>query len=73
MRVDTRLEYDFKAVSTAEIKAIDVHAHFGLYRREGGHVDEFSSGDARTVVSRAAAANFSTKKRTSVRGPVALT
>jgi len=42
-----------------EIQAIDVHAHYGAYYREGASslINELISGDAETVIARASQAN----------------
>jgi len=46
-------------MSIREIQAIDVHAHYGIYHRDDAPpmINEFASGDAATVVARAATAN----------------
>lgn len=47
-------------MSTAEVAAIDVHGHFGLYVRQQGSplLNTFCSGEADEVARRAAAANI---------------
>jgi predicted TIM-barrel fold metal-dependent hydrolase len=41
-------------MSVHELQAIDVHGHYGRYRREGSAlINEFMTGDAATVVGRA--------------------
>lgn len=47
-------------MSTRDIQAIDVHAHYGDYRRRNHHemTNFFYSGDARTVAARAEACNI---------------
>jgi predicted TIM-barrel fold metal-dependent hydrolase len=47
-------------MNVCEIEAIDVHAHYGPYRREGDNwtlINQFMSGDAELVVERARMAN----------------
>lgn len=43
-------------VVVSDIQAIDVHGHYGVYRKPDGHENAFMSGDADIVVRRANAA-----------------
>ena len=46
-------------MSISELRAIDVHAHYGVYRRgESDLIDEWMSGDAETVIARAKQAHI---------------
>ena len=46
-------------MTSTDVRAVDVHAHYGLYQRENASalLESFSTGDADEVVRRAEQAN----------------